>query len=198
MRFGGHFDFDRIARADIAGRDDHAHYASLASHRTNLVAPDDFAEQAGLKPIDLDAWIPQSCDLDDGRGAESEERPHRQIEQRNATRGDVLAELTRLHRESGGQELVVKFGVDEVNLPQIRRIGIPRDTRAMLHCRSSMRVAVYAEPFDQSNRRLVLFAESVRIASRDGNYRCAHYSEDMDRGHASVTRPDGRLFQCAP
>ena len=188
MRFGGHLDFDRIARADIAGRDDHAHYASLASHRATLVAPDDCTEQTGLKPIDLDAWIPQSGDLDDGRGTESEERPDRQIEQRNATRRDVLAELTRVHRESGGHELVVKLGMDEVNLPQIRRVWILRDARPMLHRRSTMCVAVHAETFDQSNRRLILFAENVRIASRDGNYHCAHYSGRTDRDHAGDCR----------
>src|SRR6476659_6867865 len=174
MRFGWQFHIDRVAGAHLSARDDDAHYARLAPGRATAVATHDLMQQARPKAIDLETGIAQSCYLDDRRRPQPQSRSGRKLEQRDTARRDVLPQLTRTHREAGRGELVVQLGVNEVHLPEIRLRRIARQARAMLYGDAEMGVAIDAQAFNQSNRRLILLAERVRIASRDGDDRCAH------------------------
>src|SRR3546814_19715743 len=54
---------------------------------------------------------------------------------------DVLADLARPDVEPLRLQLVEQFGVDQVDLPEVRLGRIARDARAVLHRLAEMRVA---------------------------------------------------------
>jgi len=83
-----------------------------------------------------------------------EPRARRQREQVHAARRDVLAHLPWRDGEARGPQLVVQLGVDQVDLPEVRPARVACHPRAMLHGRARMRVALDAEPGDETDALL--------------------------------------------
>src|SRR5205823_3788974 len=77
---------------DAIGQDD-AHDAGLANEPALLIAPQRGGHQAWLNLIELRAGVAQTSHLDHRGVAEVQACPGRQVKQRDAASGDVLAHL---------------------------------------------------------------------------------------------------------
>jgi len=170
MRFGRQLDLDGIAGPHFSARDDNTHDARFAPDCATLVSADDVAEQAGAETVDLHTRISQAGDLDNCRRTQPESRADGQLEQRDSSRRDILAEIAGSHFEPSRAELVVQLSVDEMDLAEVGLRGIARNARKVFHRYALMRVVLDAKPFNQSNRRLILLAERVGLASRDSDH----------------------------
>jgi len=84
---------------------------------------------------------------------------------------DVLAHVACADFETLRGEFIEQFGVNEMDLPQIRLGRIPRDTRTVFHRRTGMGFILDAKPFDQPVHKLIGPAKSVLgvAADRNGN-----------------------------
>ena len=71
-------------------------------------------------------------------------------------------------------QLIVKLGVDQMDLAQIGLGGIARRPRAMLDGHSLMRVALDAQPGHEANAGLVSFDQSVPRAAADSSNGAIH------------------------
>jgi len=140
---------DRVSGVDVTAGDDDAHDSCLADEAAAIVAREGCRHQAGPDAVELDAWIPESRHLDHGVGAQAKPGPGRQPEQVDAARGDVLPHLAGRQRESGRTELVVELGVDQVDLAEIRRLGILPQPRAVLDGRTEMSIALDTQAAQQ-------------------------------------------------
>src|SRR3546814_8316106 len=80
---------------------------------------------------------------------------------------DVLADLARPDVEPLRLQLVEQFGVDQVDLPEVRLGRVARDARAVLHRLAEMRVAGDTEAGDEADLGLIGLAERVRGAAAD-------------------------------
>ncbi|MFN8536830.1 MAG: hypothetical protein U0232_05070 [Thermomicrobiales bacterium] len=74
----------------------------------------------------MGAGVAEAGDLDHRRVAQMEFCAGRQAEQIDAARGDVLAHLAGGQVEPARAQLVVQLGVDEVDLAQVRLVGVAR------------------------------------------------------------------------
>jgi hypothetical protein len=68
------------------------------------------------------------------------------VEEIEAAGRDVLAHLSGGDAETGGAELVVQFGVKQVDLTQVGLLRIAGHPRAVLDRRAGVRIALDAEP----------------------------------------------------
>jgi len=55
----------------------------------------------------------------------------------------------------------VEFGVDQMDLPEIRLVWIARDARAVLDGDPRMRIIRNAKPFKQVDRRLIALRQRM-------------------------------------
>jgi hypothetical protein len=97
-------------------------------------------------------------------------RAIRQRQEIDSARRDVFAHLARRDHEPHPLELLVKLGVDEMHLPQVRLRGISRDARPVLDRRAKVSVARHTKAGDELNAGLYRFAERVRVAARDRHH----------------------------
>jgi hypothetical protein len=67
-----------------------------------------------------------------------------QLKQIDASRRNVLAHLAGAHGEPGGAQFLKQFLVNQVHLPQIRRVAEFQDAGEVLDRRAGMRVALDA------------------------------------------------------
>lgn len=148
---------DGVARPHYAAGDDDRHNARFADQVAPRVAVEHCRHQAGLNVIELRAGVAQAGNFDDCRVAKSQPRAGRQAEQINPLGGDILPHLPGRKRETAPAQLVVQFGMDEVNLAKIGLMRIPGHPRAVLDGRSRMRVIFNAKPGEQPDRPLIAF-----------------------------------------
>ena len=154
-------DIDVVPRRDEATLDHDGHDASLSDERTVGPAPEHGRQETRLKVLDLEARIAQPSDLNDGVRAHTQPRCGAQIQQRDASRGDVLAQLTRQHVMAADCHLREQFGMQEVHLSQIRLTRVFGDSRSVLDRHAKMRVianTLAGHKFDRCYRR---FCERV-------------------------------------
>jgi hypothetical protein len=170
VRLGREHDADRVAGAHLSSGHDGAHDARLADEPAVVVTLERRRHQARLNPVELSAGVSQAGHLDDRRRAEVEARAGRQREQLDAARGDVLPQHARPDREAGGRELVVELRMDQVDLPQVRLRGVSRHPGAVSDRLAEMRVALDAEPREQSDRVRAGLRERVRLAPAHGRH----------------------------
>lgn len=75
VRWRWQFDNDPVAGPDLAVFQDDAHDASLANEGTTLISIQYSGHESWLEAVQLDAWIAQTCYLDDCRLAQVQARP---------------------------------------------------------------------------------------------------------------------------
>src|SRR4029079_13986617 len=174
MRRCRQFDLDGVARRHVAAREHDAHDARLADKGAVRIAIEHGGHESLLKAIDLDARIAQPGDLDHGAGTDVQPRAGRQRQQVDAARGDVLAELAGRHAEACGAQLLEQFGVDEMNLTQVRAGRVARNPRAMLDGDAGVRVAFDAESGGEADAQARWLAEVVAAIARNSDDSRAH------------------------
>ncbi len=154
MRRSGQRDQDLVARADEAGCNDNGHDPGLTNKLTIGVAGERCRHESLLEAVELGAGVAKPSDLNDGIGPDMKTSASRELEQGDATSGDVLAHKPWRDPETRGSELVMKFGVDQMNLPEVGLTGVTRDARAMLDRRAHVHITIYAETVEKPDRRL--------------------------------------------
>lgn len=156
-----------VMRSDGSTGDDDAHDPSLADQAPVLVAVKDSLQQPGLEVVQLITGVAQPGHLDDRVGTEMQPGAARQTEQVEAAGGDVLAHLSGCDVEAALSQLVVEFGMNEVNLPQVRRSRVGPNSGAMLHGHPGMRIVVHPDTGDELDAVLILLAELVHSTTAD-------------------------------
>ena len=169
MRCGRELHGDRVAGPDRSAAHDDRHHAGLADQPAVGVPVEGCGHEPGRKPVQLGARVTQPGDLDDGLRAEAQPGSHRQREQVEALRRDVLTELAGADRESAVGKLGEQFAVHEVHLAQVGLAGVAAHPRAVLHGPAEVRVAVHAERLDQPDLVHRHLAEAVLTVTRDGD-----------------------------
>jgi len=131
--------------------------------------------------------------LDARTGPKFQHRPAIEFGQTNTACRDVLAKVAGSDAKSEGVELKDQFLFHQMYLPQIRTVGFFRLVVQVLDRRAPVRVAFYAEAFDQGDRSADLFAKAVparrgdRGDQRNVARRLFFYRVDaghVDSGHA--------------
>ncbi len=145
MRLGRQLDADAVMRADGSTGYDDAHDPGLADQAPVLVAAKDGLHQPGLEVVQLITGVAQPGHLDDRVGTDVQPAAARKAEEVEAAGGDVLAQLPRCDVEAAIPQLVVEFGMNEVNLPQVRRSPVRPNSGAMLHGHPGMRIVVHPD-----------------------------------------------------
>src|SRR5215472_19190044 len=174
MRKGRQFDADPVALAHLAALYDDPHDAGFADEVAPFFAAERRGHQPRLYPVQLAARVAQPGHLDDRRAAEMEPGAGRQSEQINAAHRDILAHLPGRDAEAGFAQFVMQFGMNEVDLAQIRLARIAFDARAVLHARAGMRVAFDAEPREQPDTLFVRLAHCVPGAAAHSDDHSLH------------------------
>src|SRR5437868_8314363 len=121
-----------------------------------------------------------------------------QLKQIDASRRNVLAHLARAHGEPGSAEFLKQFLVDQVHLPQIRRVAEFQDAGEVLDRRAGMRVALDALSRQQCDPRLVGFAERMLRTTADRLHHRGHSTPPLARHATAAARrwcPESDLNQ---
>ena len=127
MRRSRQLHLDRDSCAQLAARADDPHHSCLSYDLTVRPTTDNRGQKTGVKVIQLHAWIPQPCNLDDHLRTEPKSGASREAEEVEATCGHVLAKIARFDREPTRTQLIVQLGVDQMHLAQIRLRRVPCD-----------------------------------------------------------------------
>ena len=143
MRVRRHIDLDNAAGADLTPVQNNRHDAGFANDVSRDVTIQRRGHQAGHEAIELEAGISKACYLDESRRPETQARPGRQREKINAARSDVFPEISWRHRKALASKFLMKFGVDEMDLPQVGRCRVSSHERPVLHRGAQMGI-----PFD--------------------------------------------------
>ena len=151
VRFWRNLGADPVARADGASRQNDAHDARLAHQVAFVVGVENRLAQSLLDGVELRAGIAQAGQLEDGVVAQTQLRAHRQRQQVDAASGHVLAHHRRVDVEAPTAQLVVQFGVNQVNLAQVGLVWILAHPRSMFHASAAVGVALHAESFQQDD-----------------------------------------------
>lgn len=159
---------DGVAGTDLAAGDHDPHDAGLADQAALGVAIEYGVHQAWLKVVQLLAGVSQAGNLDHGL-ANREPGARRQGQQIEAAGGDVLAHVARPDLDPLGEERLMQLGVDQMDLTQVRLVGVARDPRPVLHSLARMTVALHAKPRQQGDRRLFRLGKAMVTAAADRN-----------------------------
>lgn len=162
-------DRDRIDGADRSTRADDRHDAGLADQTAIARPAEHRRQQTGAETLDLSAGIAQSSHLQHRLRADAQHGGARQAEQIKPSRENILAQIARADSETPHLQFVEQFGMDQVNLPQIRLRRIHRDARTMLHRRPAMRIAAHPVSGDQVDAGSERLGETMRLVLRHGN-----------------------------
>ena len=160
---------DPVPRRDVASFGDDRHDAGPEA-RPGLAALQAIF-QAGLEAIDQDAGRAESCEFECRRGAEHKHRAQRKALEVETDRRDVLTEISGAHFESGRPERIEQFARDEVDLPEVGRLGIAPCQVSVPHEGSVMRIALDAMAARQSDGKPRSLAEAMLAVDRHGDYR---------------------------
>lgn len=163
-----------VARANQTAAADDCHYACLPQQLAVGRPTEACLEQTGAKPFELRTGIAQAGDLYDRNGADLEQRALRERQEIQPTRENVLTHVAGMDVEPSSVELVMQFGVNEVDLTEIRLVRVLRDAREVLDGSASMRVTFDAETFDQANFWFGLLDEVVAAGAADREDGCGH------------------------
>jgi hypothetical protein len=155
--------------------DHDAHDTRFPDHRPPRRALKNRFDQALLKSLDLDARRAQAGDSDDGRFADMEQRAGRQTQQIQMPRRYVFAEIAGANTKTLGVDLVEQFGLHEMDLAEIRPVGIFLGVINVLHGDAAMRVALNAKALEQRDAGVGLLGEGVGAVSEDAQdgWNCA-------------------------
>ena len=158
----GEFDPDRVAFGDFAAGEHDPHDPGLADEVAQGVARQGGGHEAGLEFVELAAGVAQPGHLDQ-RPSETQTRAGREAEQIDAARRDILAHDAGCQTKPGGFELVVQFGVDQVDLAQIGHGRVLGDARAVLDRHPHMRVALDPEPSQEADAALIRLRQPLAV-----------------------------------
>lgn len=161
-------DFDGITGVYGARVQDDSHDAGLPDLCTSGAARDAGFHQAGMKRVHLRARFAQAGDLDDGAGTKRKPSSQGKPEQVDAGRGNVFAHLSGADGDASRGEFGEEFGVQQMDLAEVRRGGVFAHAVEMLGGGTGVRVAVNAVVGDEADSGFDLLAEAVDSASRDG------------------------------
>ncbi|MCW2756505.1 MAG: hypothetical protein JWO46_251 [Nocardioidaceae bacterium] len=165
MRPGRESDMNPVTGPDPAPLDDDGHHPAPPYDGAVGVPSDHVPQQALVEPLDLQAWVAQTGDLDDRLVAEQQQCAGGEGEQVDAAGGDVLAEVAGADHVTLGSQLVEELGVQQVDLAEVRLVRVAGDPGQVLDQHAGVRVAVDPEPGDQLDLGDRLLAEPVlRVA----------------------------------
>ncbi len=108
------------------------------------------------------------------------------MKQIDSLRRNVLAELAGRHMKSARSQRIEQLGLNQVNLPKIRRARCFSLVVSMLHRRTAVGIAFDAQSSKKANAGLGMFTESMAIVQMDRH----------DRGLA-VNFGHRPIFACA-
>src|SRR5262245_34327875 len=131
--------------------------------------------------VDLLARVTQTGDFDNCLRPKPKECAGGERQQVESSRGDVLAHVASLNVEPLRTQFVMQFGVDEVDLAQVRLRRVDRNAGAMLHRDAGMCIALDPEPGEQSYLVGNGLAEPMLTvaADRDDNRPSRHCHGDI-------------------
>lgn len=112
--------------------DHDSHDPRSSDDRALLISADHGGKQSRLELVDLFAGVPKAGDGEERLVANAEGRTDGQREHVKPNGGDVLAEVACGHVEACRGELIEQFGVDQVNLAQVRLGGIGGNAGSVL------------------------------------------------------------------
>lgn len=168
MRRRREVNHDGVAGTDLAAGDHDPHDAGLADQAALGVAIEDGVHQAWLKVVQLLAGVSQAGNLDHSL-ADREPGARRQGQQIEAAGGDVLAHVARPDPEPLCDKGLVQFGVNQMDLAQVRLRRIASHARPMLDGHARMTVVLHATPRQQGDRRLFRLGKAMVTAAADRN-----------------------------
>src|SRR5436190_13097332 len=169
MRHGRQLHSYGIAGLNVALGDHYAHDSRLANQIAVRILVQRCGHQAFLKIVDMNAWVAQTGDLDNGACTKMQSRAGRQGQQINAGGRDVLAKLARLYRKAFRGQLVEQFGMNQMHLTQIGQLRVLADARAVLERLAHMGVAGDTQSLEQAYAETGRLAEVMTDAATDGN-----------------------------
>ena len=162
---------NRITGGDLAADDDEAHHPGFSHRIAFRIATETGSHQARLEFIKLVAWVSQPGDLHNHLGSDPQYRAAAEPQKVYTPRGDILAHEPRANLKPKFDQLVVKFGVEQMNLPQIGLGRIPGYPAAMLHRSPEMSIAFHTVACDQPNDGAVGFVGAMGRLATDGDNR---------------------------
>ncbi len=174
MRLGWKLDPYGITGRYLPSGQNDTHDARLADDLALLVTLERRGHEPWLDLIELHAGVPETGHFDDSGIAQAEPSPRGQREQMNPARGDVLTHLSSRHGEAVRPEAVVKLGVDQMDLAQIRLARIARDPRAMLNRPAHVRVTLDPESLQEPDALPTTLAELVLTVPTHSRYPSFH------------------------
>src|SRR5574337_9975 len=190
MRRRRQFDPHYVSRPYHPARSHHPHDTRLTDQPTGFVPVQYRRHQPLSEGVELGARVAQSGHLNDCLPAESKLGADRQGEQVDAAGRDVLAHLTGRYIEPGSPQFVVQFGVDQVDLPQVRLGRVDRHSRAVLDRSPKVRVTFHAEAREQTNGGQWRLTERVRGTTTDRH----HFAHRSARRIGSLIIPFTFVF----
>lgn len=169
MGRGRQFDANRIVWTYWPAAQNNPHDARFADGLSICIAIENCREQAQLMVVELPARIAKTGHEHFRTTAELERRIPRQGQEIEATGENILAHRARADLEAFRFQLVMKFLMNEMHLPEIglRRIG--RHPRTMFDRHAHMGVTVDAETFHKVYRWANRLAEGVDRTRADSD-----------------------------
>ena len=168
------FSRDWVIQSDCAALQHNGHDASP---RPSCAWKKRRSHQAWPKSVKLFARCPETGQFDDGMLAEVESGAEGKIEERESSRGDVLAEIACLKRRYGlaagdigfSSQRIEKLSREEMDLRSIGRGRVTANQVAMANRRSAVRVTLYTKTSEQMDGELPVFGEGVFRIEADSN-----------------------------
>jgi hypothetical protein len=155
---------DRVVGSNLAAGHDHRHDTGLADERTAGVAVEHRSHQAGLELIQLYARVAEPRDVENRRIPDSQPGARGEPEQVDPACRDVLTHVSRHHSESLGSQLVVKLGVNQMHLAEIRLGRITGHPRTVLNRPATVGISLHSEAGQQVDAILIGLAEGVTLS----------------------------------
>jgi hypothetical protein len=159
MGFARQLDINRIPGPDFASRRYDTHHTRLADQVSIFITIQYGRKKSLLEVVQLCARISQAGDRDHRRAAQMKACPLGQGKQVKTFGRYVFAQVTRQYLETAPLQFLEQFGMNQVNLAEIRLRRVFRDTGAMLDSHAGMGVPFHADPGDQLDAGLHLLAE---------------------------------------
>lgn len=153
-----------VADSDDATEHDNTHDPGPAHQYARPISVADPLQQAGLERFDLSTGVTKTGDRNESGLAKPKHRSDGQVVDVDTTRRDVLAQLARGHLVPGGGKHLKQLAGDEVNLSEVRLVGVSSDTRAVLHEWSGVGVSSYTDTCNELDLLDRVFREIVCLA----------------------------------
>ena len=148
---------DEVPRGDVSAGQHYCHDASEPHQITGIAAPKYCRLKPGMKALKLAARVPEAGHLNECAVPELEAGAGGKSKEIDTTGSDVFAHVSGGNGQTEGEQRIVEFTMDEVDLAKVGLHWVLGHSRPMFHCDPKVRIALHPEPgqeADLTNNRL--------------------------------------------